>query len=292
MKMKLPGSVSRLWRAGLVLVAPAVSAPAGTFSDSLANGLNTNCWLLSETTPGLYSFDDTQGCFALAKTALTSPGGLQREILTLNLPQLGGNIAGDFSTQVDFASAVLPDTSGTSWNQVQFELDFLDGSFFMLRRTTNPDMVDVYSSVNGYVGSMGTTATAGTFSFVRAGTTLSGYFNGSLIYSETKTVSLTNVLYYLQNNNTDDSISVQYRNFSLTAASVLPSLAISAGTNKVALIWPSGFTNFILNATSNLTPPVAWDTVTNATQIAGGAISVTVQVDEPARFFRLEQAAP
>lgn len=291
MKYKASKSVFLLWTAGLVFIGAAVSAPASTFSDSLANGLNTNCWLLSETAAGLYSFDDTHNCFALAKTG-TSPGGLQREVLTLNLTKLGGNIAGDFSTQVEFTNAVLPDTSGTSWNQVQFELDFLDGSFFLLRRTTNPDTVDVYSSVNGYVGDIGTTATAGTFSFVRSGTTLSGYFNGSLIYAESKTVPLTNVFYYLQNNNTDDAISVQYKNFSFTAVSVLPFLSVSPDTNNVLVSWPSGFTNFTLNATSNLTPPVAWAPVTNPAQISGGTISLTVNANQPTRFFRLEQATP
>ena len=45
-------------------------ARGGTFSDSLGDGLAPEYWTLSVTTPGLYSFDDTQGSFFLAKTAL------------------------------------------------------------------------------------------------------------------------------------------------------------------------------------------------------------------------------
>lgn len=291
-KPQIRPSVPVIWMAGLILITAAMPSRAATFSDSLANGRNTNIWLLSETTPGLYSFDDTQGNFALAKTALLNPGGLQRETLKLNLANLGGNITGDFSTQVSFTNAVLPNTTGSAWNQVQFELIFQDGSFFMLRRTTNPNMIDVYSSANGYVGAFASTATVGSFSFVRTGTTLSAYFNGGLVFAESKSATLTNVQYVLQNHSTDDAISVAYERFSLSAASVFPFLSISAVTNGAAITWPSGFTNFALKTTFSLTPPVAWDMVTHQAQIGDGSVSIIIATDVPTRFFRLEQSTP
>jgi hypothetical protein len=151
----------------LILICSAMPSQAATFSDSLANGFDSNYWTLSQTTPGLYSFGDTHYNFALAKTALQSPGGLQNESLTLNLANLGGNITGDFSTNINFSNAVLVNTSGSSWNQVQFELYFQDGSFSILRRTTNPNIIDVVSSVDGYVGANASIASAGNFSFSR-----------------------------------------------------------------------------------------------------------------------------
>jgi len=211
--------------AGAVFIffASVTLSLAHTFSDSLENGLETEFWTLSQTTPGLYSFDDTQGNFTLAKTAMQNPGGLQNVGINLNLANLGGNITGDFTTQVSFSNVVLPNTSGSSWNQFQFELYFQDGSFSALRRTTNlngKDAIDVYSSIEGYVGSIASTAIAGTFTFSRSGSTLSSYFNGVLRNTENNNATLTQIRFVLQNNSTNDFISVVCNDFSLTADSI------------------------------------------------------------------------
>jgi len=193
---------------------------AHTFTDSLANGLDSEFWTITQSTQGLYSFDDTQGNFALAKTAMQSPGGMQNINVNLNLAKLGGNISGDFSTQVSFSNAVLPDTTGYNWNQFHFALYFQDGSFTILRRTTNPNVIDVYSSIEGYVESIDSTATSGTFTFSRSGSTISSYFNGVLRNTENNNAALTYIGFNLQNHNTNDIISVVCNNFSLTADSV------------------------------------------------------------------------
>jgi len=210
---------------------------AHTFSDSLANGLETEFWTLSQSIPGLYSFDDTQGSFAFAKTEMQNPGGLQNVSISLNLANLGGNITGDFSTQVSFSNAVLPNTSGSRWNQLSFALYFQDGSFSMLRRTTNENVIDVYSSIEGYVGQIASTATAGTFTFTRSGSTLSSYFNGVLRNTENNIAALAQIVVVLQNHNTNDFISVVCNDFSLTADSVLSHVCSDLDNDGVIDNW-------------------------------------------------------
>lgn len=68
-----------------------------------------------------------------------------------------------------------------------------------------------------------------------------------------------------------------------------PPLTISPGTNGVLLAWPASDTNFVLQATTNLAPPVTWTSVTNEAHLRGDTISVVVNVDKPQRFFRLQK---
>ncbi len=65
-----------------------------------------------------------------------------------------------------------------------------------------------------------TAATSGTFEIARVGSTVSGYFDGNLIDSETETGALTSIGFVLQNFSGNDAIQATYTNFSVSAAAV------------------------------------------------------------------------
>src|SRR5215469_18597706 len=81
--------------------ATAATAWAATFSDDFSSGLRPLYWSVTQTTPGLWSVDDTHGDVRLAKVGI-SPGGLQNVAVNLNMAAVGGPITGDFSEQIDF----------------------------------------------------------------------------------------------------------------------------------------------------------------------------------------------
>ena len=200
------------------LFASLSIAAAATFSDGFSSGINPACWTVYQTTAGLYSVDATQGDVRLAKISTQhNPGGIQSVYAAVNMAALGGNIAGDFSAQINFTNAAL----GGALDQVEFHTSFADGSIFY-------DVYDNGYGLNAHVwnggSANGVTAAssgAGTFVIARTGSTLSGYYNGSLLFSENNGSALTAISLALQNNNgSDDAISVTFDNFSLTAASV------------------------------------------------------------------------
>lgn len=207
-------SLKLAFAAGLAVVLPATLL-AGTFSDDFSTGLNPTYWTITQTTPGVYSEDHTQGDVRLAKIASTS--GLQDIAINLNMSAVGGPIAGDFSMQIDFLNAII----GPGVDQVEFHAFFGDSSFFFdVRDNSSGQNVHVWNgSINGFTA---TTATSGTFSIVRTGSSLTGYFNGSPIFSESNTSSLIGIAFILQNqpSGANDTPSVTFDNFSLTANSV------------------------------------------------------------------------
>jgi hypothetical protein len=193
-------------------------APVGTFDDDFSLGLRSRYWSVTQSTPGLYSVDDTLGDVRLAKVG-TSPGGFQTVQVSVNLQNIGGPVAGDFEASVDFANAIL----GSGVDQVQLDLYFEDSSLFC-------DVYDNSSGVNLHVwtGSLesgfSTTLTAGTFRVARTGATISAYFNSALVWSSTWTtgrVSRAEFVLQLQPGSNDNE-SVRFDNFHLKGGCVSP----------------------------------------------------------------------
>ena len=249
------------------LFASLSIAAAATFSDGFSSGINPACWTVYQTTAGLYSVDATQGDVRLAKISTQhNPGGIQSVYAAVNMAALGGNIAGDFSAQINFTNAAL----GGALDQVEFHTSFADGSIFY-------DVYDNGYGLNAHVwnggSANGVTAAssgAGTFVIARTGSTLSGYYNGSLLFSENNGSALTAISLALQNNNgSDDAISVTFDNFSLTAASVPSQL-----TNTCTWTGSVGSDWFNPNNWSPMGIPGPYDTV----NIANGTISLTSPV--------------
>jgi hypothetical protein len=154
-------------------VAPALG---GTFSDDFSSGLRPTYWTVTQTTPGLFSVDDTHGDVRLAKVGM-NPGGLQNVAVILNMAAVGGPIPGDFSTQIDFSNAVV----GPNIDQVELHTSFADSSLFF-------DVYDNSGGLNVHVwdgssqqGRIPVSGNSGTFTIARVGTTVTGYYNGSPI---------------------------------------------------------------------------------------------------------------
>ena len=183
------------------------------FTDNFSSGLNPAYWTVTQTTPGLYSVNTSSGNVTLAKTANNSPGGFQSVAVNLNLAAFGGPVSGNFSTQIDFSNAVV---AGSNENQVVLNTEFQSGATF-------DDVYDNSSGLNTHVWDgiavRGATSAAnnfGTFQISRTGSTLSGYYDGSLIFSETNASPLTALTFSLQNNGTNDPISAQFDNFAFS----------------------------------------------------------------------------
>src|ERR1700745_1211152 len=107
--------------------AAAQTALAATFNDDFSSGLRPTYWRVTQTTPGLWSVDDTHGDVRIAKVG-TSAGGLQNVVVHLDMAAVGGAITGDFSEQIDFSNAVV----GPNQDQVELHVYFQDGSIFFL----------------------------------------------------------------------------------------------------------------------------------------------------------------
>jgi hypothetical protein len=200
---------------------PLSTARAGTFSDDFSGGLNAFFWTVNQTQPGLYSVDASQGDVALAKIPTQhNSGGVQSVYVSLNLSALGGAISNDFSVQIVFTNVVIP---GPGLDQVELHTAFADGSLFYDVFDDGEGGFNVHVWDGGSVqGRTATTANAGLFSISRSGSTITGSFNGTPMFSATRASPLTFIAFVLQNNGgSDDNISVTYDNFSLTSASVV-----------------------------------------------------------------------
>jgi hypothetical protein len=263
----------------LGIVAAGGVTPAATFVDDFSIGLDTSFWSVSQTTPGLYSMDTTHGAVGLGKIPTQhNPGGLQNVQITLNMARLGGSIAGDFSTQILFTNASL---GGALWDQVEFHTFFADGTIFY-------DVYDNGGGLNVHVwnnatnGRLGVGANSGTFGIARSGSTLSGTFNGSPLFSEINTAALTGISFVLQNNNgSDDTIAATYDAFSLSAPSlrVQPVLngASLAETNLVLMgsYGLSGASYRTLMSTNVAQPLSQWTPVATNLLSANGNFTLT-----------------
>jgi len=75
-----------------------------------------------------------------------------------------------------------------------------------------------------------------------------------------------------------------------TVASVLlplPALGMIQSANSLALHWPGWANDWVLCATTNLTPPVIWSPVTNAVGTNNGQFNVSLPMESATHFFRL-----
>jgi hypothetical protein len=68
----------------------------------------------------------------------------------------------------------------------------------------------------------------------------------------------------------------------------LPIMELSVNANALIINWPGWASNWMLYSATNLTPPVAWTSVTNAVSSSNGFFNVSMPFGPDARFFRLE----
>ena len=67
-----------------------------------------------------------------------------------------------------------------------------------------------------------------------------------------------------------------------------PPMGFAQSGESLVLTWPTNFTGFILQSTTNLTAPVIWTTVTASPAIVNGQYAVTNQETNVASYYRLE----
>lgn len=267
----------------LLVTTLATDAVAGTFSDDFSAGLNPGCWSVTQTTTNLYSVNATTNGLALAKTA-ANPGGLQDVGIVLNLAALGGSFSGNFSTQIDFTNAAI----GPKIDQVELHAYFADSSIFF-------DVYDLSSGRNVHVwngtinGATAETETFGTLKISRIGSSVTGYFDDTPIFSASNSSALTGVSFILQNQpGSDDYPSVTYHNFSLTGSFGPKLTVLPAGTN-VVVMWPTNTSGFSLQWASSLSAPVVWNPVYKSSFVVGTQNAITNPMAGQQNYYRLTQ---
>ncbi len=192
--------------------------PADTYDDDFASGLDPAFWELSTDQP-LYVVDDTDGAVEISKPV----GGdyaLQIQQVSFRPPLLG-----DFSVEVLFTEALVDRIDGMPGNQVQLNVA-LDGVAFSLVRSDESHFghnVHVFVvPPTGWAGTRAVTATEGHFRIERTGSTLSGYFDGALIHTQSFTMGAeARVWLSLQNNGTRDSTHVVFDDFAASSDEIL-----------------------------------------------------------------------
>lgn len=210
----------------------ACAPGSSTYIDAFDAGLDPVFWNVSQTTPGLFTINTANGDVRLAKTAMNSPGGLQNIVVQLNLAAVGGPVAGDFSTQIDFSNAVI----GPAVDQVEFHTYYADNSIFFNVYDNSMGNTNVHvwnGAIQGYTVVAGN---SGTFRIARTGSTLTGSFNGTPIFSQTNSSPLTRLEFILQlQPGSNDMTSVTFDNFSFTGGQCgSGSCPIIAPENKVS----------------------------------------------------------
>ncbi|MGA2585034.1 MAG: hypothetical protein ABSG31_17310 [Tepidisphaeraceae bacterium] len=99
---------------------------AGTFSDNFSTGLNPTYWSVVNQAPSILTVSAPGGSSGVS---LANTGGLPGSdgvSVVLNLAELGGNITGDFSAQIDFSNYAI--LSGPGDEQISLDPSFSDGS--------------------------------------------------------------------------------------------------------------------------------------------------------------------
>ena len=67
----------------------------------------------------------------------------------------------------------------------------------------------------------------------------------------------------------------------------LPALSAALSNHQLILSWPVTASSFSLSSATNLSAPVTWTAVTNATITSNGQVTATLSPSGSARFYRL-----
>ena len=200
--------------AGYVPPGGASSGSASTATTSTSAGNTTDEeWAVVETTRGMYRLDRAGSELRVARQA-NNPGGLQHAGLRLNR---GLPASGDFSAQVGFADARIDG----GLNQIELQATFADGSIFYVVRDRERAGSHIWApNLQGDAPC----GRAGVLRMERRGDTVTGYCDGRAIWSAPRKAALTRLQFVLQNNATNDPISVTFRDWRFNA---------TAGTSAV-----------------------------------------------------------
>jgi len=193
-------------------------APAD-FTDDFSAGVNTNLWRAESNDP-LYALDASQG-----EIRFSRPAGVSYSLRSIWLA-FNRQVRGDFDASVDFRNASINRVDGSPGNQVQLYAVF-GGQVIVVVRSDEAGSghnAHVWRDPPGaWTGTIATTATNGTFRITRVGTTVTAYFNQTVLHTGSyNTNPVTDLVFDLQNNGTRDALSVVFDNFRLKADRIVP----------------------------------------------------------------------
>lgn len=281
--------------AGFCLLA-VLSARGEQYRDDFSNGVNT-CWWESSNNQPLYQVTTTNGGISFAKP-IGSDTGFQWVDLHL-LRELHG----DFDVSATFANASIHHATGWPGNQIQLNL-FMGTNVFAVVRSDENDLGGENAHVwsvppsgsSGIAGAMlKTSASGGTLRAVRSGNTISGYFNGTQLWSGAFGTGAVQLLSFsLQNNGTRDATFVTLDSFSVEAQDIRPlPCRISGfatakdGTVSVLITNVTPFLTNTLQESTDLTTNV-WVSLSQAvTSNTDLSLSQAVTNSRQARFYRV-----
>lgn len=209
-----------------------LAATGETYVDDFSNGIDTTTYWRIQRNDTLYKWDDTQEDVRFSR----SPGGTLGILNTIHLIFVPV-VLGDFDVKVDFSNAYINRVNGSPGNQVQ--LNSRSGvQVFSIVRSDEVGFghnfhvwVDPPGQWQGYQAN---TDSSGTLRITRVGSTITGYFNANLIFSNVYNADVANFSFSLQNNGTTDSTSVIFDNFSVTADSIQIPTGIRDQNQKIA----------------------------------------------------------
>jgi hypothetical protein len=67
----------------------------------------------------------------------------------------------------------------------------------------------------------------------------------------------------------------------------VPVLSAAIASSQITISWPSAPSNYTLEFTTNLTPPVSWNAASQSSVSAGGQTTVTMPIGPTNTFYRL-----
>jgi len=113
---------------------------------------------------------------------------------------------------------------------------------------------------------------------IAGGLTASSYVDGSPVLGQTNLYQVKGV----------DACGAGAGSGVVSAFLPLPEIVLSVTEdNALSLSWPDWASDWALYSTTNLTPPVVWEPVTNTVVSSNGQFNVSIPIETDTRFFRL-----
>ena len=280
------------------LSASGTTGLAASFTDNFANGINPTNWFALTNTPR-FSVVPENGVAQIQSTTGTNNGFFWGTLFS------EVTAYGDFDVSIDFTNASLAWRTGSPGNQAQLNCYFGDfysiTNFFVVRS----DEATWDQNAHIWMGNfppdgaklgpaLSTNISYGTLRITRTNSLVSGYINSTLIAQTNFVTVPAHFQLVLQNNGTEDAISIGYNNFQLTADKITvgPPLSIRTdGHGDMVLSWPTwgvGWTtNYALESTAGPLESNPWQTVSPAPLTNGENLVVTNAPSNSSGFYRL-----
>jgi hypothetical protein len=261
---------------GSILLASTSFTCAGTWSDHFSGSVLGSDWLGDR----IY--------FSILDSALDGISAEPIAPVPLHRVEVGTNW-GDCTVQCRI-DVVTPNLLVCTKGALILRDNGADGYVFALHVATKT--IEVYRLSNHeMLLSQDAPLELQTWYLVRAelqGSTMSFFVNNQCIGAVTDDRSLSGAVGVA----VQDTMETLFDDFTVTGPHIPNNgLALSVG-QKIILSWPSFLTNYVLKASSGLSPTAAWYSVTNTPVSSNGQFSVTLDPFAGSRFYLLAPKGP